>query len=274
MSRAIRYHQRTFTQTELAAALHVVLRIGVLVLRSGAASFRTQEVMTRCAGALGIEQLEAYVTPTGIIASAYSNGEHRTQIMQVRGLAVDMNRVIALELLSRNLPLGIQPAELHKRIDAIEQQGLLYPRWFVAIMVGLACGAFAVIIGGSMLEFAAAFGGAAAAQTLRMAMLRRHFSAVPIVVICAAVAAAVCYGLLRIFAPFYALLGIQASLQNGVIASVLLLVPGVPLITALLDLVHLDLVSGLSRGIYAVLILVCIAIGMLAILLVTGFSIV
>ncbi|MCS6872627.1 MAG: threonine/serine exporter family protein [Anaerolineae bacterium] len=274
MSRSIRHHQRTFTQTELAAALQVVLRIGALVLRSGAASFRTQEVMERCAAALGIERLEAYVTPTGIIASAYSDCEHRTQIKQVRGLAVDMNRVIALELLSRTLPLGIEAAELHKRIDEIEAQGMLYPRWVVTIMVGLACGAFSVIIGGSALEFAAAFSGAAIAQTLRMALIKQHLSPVPIVVICAAVAAGVCYALLRAFAPIYTLLNIQPSLQNGVIASVLLLVPGVPLITALLDLVNLDLVSGLSRGIYAVLILACIAIGMLAILLVTGFSIV
>ncbi len=273
MSRLLPRYERTFTQTELAAALSAVLRIGVLVLRSGAASFRTQEVMARCAAALGIEQLEAYVTPTGIIASAYSGGEHRTQIRQVRGLAVDMNRVIELELLSRTLPTGIESAELHRRLDAIEAKGMLYPRWMVALMVGLACGAFSVILGGSPLEFAAAFGGSATAQTLRMALLRRHFSPVPIVVVCAAVATGVCYTLLRLFAPLYALLAIEASLQNGVIASVLLLVPGVPLITALLDLVHLDLVSGLSRGIYAVLILVCIAIGMLPILLVTGFSI-
>ncbi|MFQ3537049.1 MAG: threonine/serine exporter family protein [Aggregatilineales bacterium] len=274
MSRAIPYHQRTFTQTELAAALGVVLRVGVLVLRSGAASFRTQEVMERCAGALGIAQLEAYVTPTGIIASAYSGDEHRTQIRQVRGLAVDMNRVIALELLSRTLPPGIEAAELHKRIDAIEAQGMLYPRWVVALMVGLACGAFAVIIGGSALEFVAAFGSAATGQTLRMALIKRQFSVVPIVVICAAVAAGICYTLLRLMTPLYQILVIQASLQNGMVASVLLLVPGVPLITALLDLVHLDLVSGLSRGIYAVMILVCIGVGMLPILLVTGFSIV
>lgn len=274
MSRAIHYYQRTFTQTELAAALQAVLRMGALVLRSGAASFRTQEVMERCAAALGIERLEAYVTPTGIIASAYSGGEHRTQIKRVRGLAVDMNRVIQLELLSRTLPSGIEVAELHERIDAIEAQGMLYPHWIVAIMVGLACGAFSVIIGGNILEFAAAFGGAAVAQTLRMALIKRHLSPVPIVVICAGVATGVCYALLRLFAPLYALLSVQASLQNGVIASVLLLVPGVPLITALLDLVNLDLVSGLSRGIYAVMILVCIAIGMLPILLVTGFSIV
>ncbi len=274
MSRAMPYHQRTFTQTELAVALGAVLRVGVLVLRSGAASFRTQEVMERCAGALGIAQLEAYVTPTGIIASAYSGDEHRTQIRQVRGLAVDMNRVIALELLSRTLPPGIEAAELHKRIDAIEAQGMLYPRWIVALMVGLACGAFSVIIGGSALEFVAACGSAAAAQTLRMALIKRQFSAVPIVVICAAAAAGICYTLLRLMAPLYELLEIQASLQNGMVASVLLLVPGVPLITALLDLVHLDLVSGLSRGIYAVMILVCIGVGMLPILLVTGFSIV
>ncbi len=274
MSRAIRRFQRTFTQTELGAALHAVLRVGVLVLRSGAASFRTHEVMARCAAVLGIEQLEAYVTPTGIIASAYSGGEHRTQIMQVRGLAVDMNRVIALELLSRTLPLGTEAAQLNARLDEIEAQGVLYPRWLVALMVGLACGAFSVIIGGSWLEFAAAFGGAATAQTLRIAMLQRHFSPVPIVVVCAALAAGVCYGLLRLFAPLYITFGIQASLQNGVVASVLLLIPGVPLVTSLLDLVHLDLVSGLSRGIYAVLILVSIAVGMLVVLLLTGFSIV
>ena len=57
------------------------------------------------------------------------------------------------------------------------------------------------------------------------------------------------------------------------IASVLFLVPGVPLVTALLDLIHLDLISGITRGVYAIILLINIGVGMLLVLALTGFSI-
>lgn len=264
---------KTFTPTELATVLRAVLRIGTLMLRSGAASFRTQDVMLRCAAVLGIERLEAYVTPTGIIASAYSGDEHRTQIVQAQGFGVDMNRVIALELLSRRLKSGTTAGEIMAQVDAIEAQGTLYSRRVVIWAVAVACGAFAVLLGGGLMEFLAATLGAGLGQWLRMGMIQRKFNPIPITAVCALVAAAIAYPFLLITGGFAPLIGISpAYTPSGVIAAVLLLVPGVPLVTAMLDMTRLDLVSGAARGLYAIMILVTIGTAMAIVLAVFGLS--
>jgi uncharacterized membrane protein YjjP (DUF1212 family) len=265
---------RQLSQGELAAALRVIMRFGVLMLRAGAASFRTQEVMDRCAKALQIDQLESYVTPTGIIASAYSGDEHRTQIMAVKQFGVDLNRLTRLELLSRSLASGVSPMVVHGELDEIEKQGRIYPNWVTIGMVGLACAAFSSIVGGGVMEATAAFFGAALAQTLRMKLIHLRVSPVPLTVMCAAVATCISYGICNVLTPIASVLGLPLTPRFGIVASVLLLVPGVPLVTATIDITRLDLVSGLARLAYALLLLVSIAIGMLLILVWTGLRIV
>lgn len=58
------------------------------------------------------------------------------------------------------------------------------------------------------------------------------------------------------------------------IASVLLLVPGVPLVTSVLDLTNYDLVSGVTRGTLALLLALSIGIGVLLTLAITGLRLV
>ncbi len=50
------------------------------------------------------------------------------------------------------------------------------------------------------------------------------------------------------------------------IAAVLQLVPGVPLVTSVIDLATGDILSGLTRGAYAVLMAIGVALGMLLVL--------
>ncbi len=250
---------------ELADVLHVAVRVGVLMLQSGASSFRADQVISRIALALGIDRIEAYVTPTVIVATVHSGSEHRTQISKPAGLGVNMSRITALDHLSRNTPSASTPALISELVDEIERQPAAYSRSLVIAAVGLACGAFAVILGGGPAEFAAAGVGSAFAQALRLRMAAARFNPIPLTVICAAIATGISLLLVRaLVAPLPRL---------GVIASVLLLVPGVPLVTALLDMTRFDLVSGLSRGLHAVLLLLSIGLGMLLILAWTSFEV-
>jgi uncharacterized membrane protein YjjP (DUF1212 family) len=256
---------------ELADILRVTCRIGVLMLRSGAASFRADQTMERLALVLGAERIDSYVTPTGVIVSVYSGREHRTQITRITSLAVDMNRVVEVELLSGNLKTGATPQEIAAELDRIEHVPPNYPPWIVVLAVAVACGAFAFIVGGGLIEAFAAMVGAGAAQAIRLRMVRAKLNPIVVTVVCSAIATAVSYGLLQA-APH---LGIVPKLPRaGVVASVLLMVPGVPLVTAMLDLTRYDLVSGIARGAYAFILLVSIAIGMLLILAWTGFKII
>jgi uncharacterized membrane protein YjjP (DUF1212 family) len=253
------------SHSELAEILALAIRIGQLMLRSGAASFRTEQTMTRVGLAMGVDRIETYITPTGIIASAYSGSEHRTQIARMHSLGVNMARITALETLTRNLPAEITPAKLTALLDNIETTPPEYPQWVVILAVGLACAAFCLILGGGAIEALAAFTGAATAQTIRFRLNAIRLNPLATTVLCAATATAISLALVRMFiTPFPRL---------GVIASVLLLVPGVPLVTSILDITRFDLVSGMARGLYAGLLIISIGIGMLVVLALVGFTI-
>ncbi len=257
--------ERALSHQELADILRVAIRVGILMLQSGSASFRADQVVNRIALALGVDRVEAYVTPTVIVASVYSGHEHRTQIAKPSGLGVNMSRITALDHLSRNMPPDPTPVLITQLVDEIEHRPPEYPAWLVILSVGLACGAFAVILGGGPHEFIASTVGALAAQMVRMRMVAARYNPIPITVICAVIATGLSLLMVHLLvAPLPRL---------GVIASVLLLVPGVPLVTSILDMTRFDLVSGLSRGLHAVLLLISIGIGMLLILAWTGFNV-
>src|SRR5689334_14491462 len=94
------------TRRGLAEILRIAIRVGVLMLRSGAASFRTDQAVSRVALALGVERVECYVTPNIINATVYRGPEHRTQIAKIESLSVNMDRICALEVLTRGLQQG------------------------------------------------------------------------------------------------------------------------------------------------------------------------
>lgn len=235
------------------------------MLRSGAASFRVEEVMRRVAAVLDVHSIDMFVTPSGMVLTLIESGPPRTVTLKIPPIGVDMVRISALEELSRTLPDSITLTELSQRLDLIEQRPPAYSRLVVILMVGLACGAFAVILGGGAAEFVAAMIGAMLAQYLRFRLVAAHVSPYLMTTVCAAGATLIAELAVRLFSA--------PTPRAALIASVLLLVPGVPFITALLDLVHLDLMSGIARGTYAALLLMFIGLGMLIVLTVTGTGI-
>jgi uncharacterized membrane protein YjjP (DUF1212 family) len=250
---------------EVIRALNILARIGVLALESGTASFRAKEMMQRVAAALHVNGLGIMVTPSIILTTAPAEHGSYTQILKVPSLGVNMARIRALDALSRQIDEETSAVQLAAMLDSIEFAAPGYTKPTVIVAVALACGAFAIILGGGALEFIAAATGAAAAQLVRFGMIARHFSPYLITGVGTVVATILSYLLVRLLAaPFPRL---------GLIASVLLFVPGMPLVTALLDLIHLDLISAVTRGAYAVFLVVNIAIGMLLVLALTNFSI-
>ncbi|HRE46181.1 MAG TPA: threonine/serine exporter family protein [Aggregatilineales bacterium] len=259
---------------ELAEVLRVSMCFGLLMLGNGASSHRTEQTMRRVAEIMGAAAIEPYVTPTGIIASIYSGENHRTMIRRVLTLAVDMNKVAALESLSRNMPPNPTTTAISAKLDAIEALTHQFSRRQIILAVALACGAFAILIGGGAFEFIAAAAGAAVAQRGRFWMASLHFTPIPTTIVCAALATLVAQIVIDLLIPLAPAFGVTVVPAFAVIASVLLLVPGVPLVTAVLDLTYFDLVSGIVRATWAALLFGSIAIGMLTILVWTGLRII
>ncbi len=239
----------------LNAISKATMRLGLIMLRNGSSSSRADDAMQRMGQILGADSVEAYVTPTGIIASTYLGEDIQTRVERIRALGVNMQRIYEAELLVRSLKAGADPEAVEAELTRIEASLSPYKPWAMMLACGLGCGAFAVLRGGGPIEFAAAYLAAAAAQYLRHRLLQAKLRVPPTTVLCAIVASSLAIGLVRLMnAP---------RPELGVIASVLLLVPGVPLVISLLDLLLGNLVSGAARGLYALIVLMSIGVGIL-----------
>ncbi|NJN54817.1 MAG: threonine/serine exporter family protein [Anaerolineae bacterium] len=108
------------------------------------------------------------------------------------------------------------------------------------------------------------FLAAAIAMVTRQELTRLHFNPILVVVGCAFVA-----GLIASSATW---LHLSQRPQIAMSASVLLLVPGVPLINAAHDLIRGYMSNGVTRGMSGLLISLAIALGLLIAILLTGVA--
>ena len=251
---------------ELRDVLTVALRAGEILLENGANTGRVEETVHRIGGALGAEGIEVYVTPTGIMASVVSHGEHQTRVLRVVGSGFDLSRVSAVLDVSRNVAAGRLDREAAwAALERIAAQSRAYPPLVTALALSLGCASFAALFGGEIRAIGATAIAAGAAQLLRTRLQRANLGRLLPVGIVAAVASGLGLALATLFgspAPTLAML-----------SAVLLLVPGALMVSSISDLFRGDTIAGLARAAAAALTISAVASGIWAVLLFTGIRI-
>ncbi len=260
------------TRDELRDVLSTALRAGQLMLENGANTSRVEETVHRLGTALGAEWMDVYVTPQGIIASAISHHEHRTRIQRIIKGGVDLSRVAAVMDLSRRAEQGgISQPEARVQLEAIARQPRCYGVLLTTLAVALACSGFAVLFGGGLWEFAVVLLAAAMGQYLRHFMLHRNFDRLMTTAVVAVFASSIAL-LVAVWLP--RLVSIQVNEATALTASVLLLVPGVLMVSSTADMFRGDIISGVARATSALLFVMSIGAGIWATLLVSQANVV
>lgn len=239
--------------------LRVVMRLGVALLRSGTTNYRVTQTMNRLAAKLGVEALETHVTLNGVIATATRGGRTVTLLRENALMGVNADRLAALRRLTAEIAPGTTAAAIDARLDAIERTAPLHHPAVTAIAVGFACAGFASLNGGGLATCCVAGASAAVGQALRTLLLRHHLNQLVVTAICAAIASGVYWAIAR--APWWAN-ALKPDDAAGFISSVLFVIPGFPLVTALLDLIRLHFSSGLTRIGYAFMLLLAGSAGL------------
>ncbi|HML23632.1 MAG TPA: threonine/serine exporter family protein [Aggregatilinea sp.] len=261
-----RVEHTQLSREELSELVDIVLLVGQSMLLSGAANFRTEQTMAQIGLGMGADRLELFVTTTGIIATAVSGSEQRTRVGRVGPLGVNMAQVVGYNRLSRYMSLiGGTLDSTRRQVMAIKAKPRDLPAWATIPAVGLACGGFAQNLGGGWGEFAAATLGAALAQWTRLKLHALGVSAYALTVVSAFFAVLAAWGICEV--------ADCPRPDLAVAASVLLLVPGVPLVTSVIDLTNHDMVSGLARAALSILLALAIGVGVMLALWVTGLRI-
>lgn len=248
--------------------LDVLLRFGRLMLQAGDTAFRVRESMGALAGRLGIENLAVQIALNGITASARRGSDLVTITCEVGPPGINAWRIAALERLARQDQAGLTPRRLAEELDAIEAVPALRSIATVAIAIGLASGAFSYLNGGDMLGTAMAVVAGGFGQSLRALLLRYRGNQYAVTALVTVITAGLyCIGIATLGAT-----GFGPGHAAGFIFSVLFLVPGFPLVAALLDAVQHQPVAALSRLFYATMILLAAAIGLSAVAAIAGLA--
>ena len=189
---------------------------------------------------------------TDIVATTSRGQMFRTRVAEIRRPAIDADRLTALKRLTSELRPGTPATELQRQLDAIESRPRRYPEIVRVLGAGLACAAFALLNNGGWQEFVAVGIAAGAGQFVRMRIGRLRTNEF-LVVFLSAMTALLLY---LAAAGLLAAAGVPGGQHDAAVTSaVLYLVPGFPLVTGALDLARLDLNAGVSRVVYATLVL-------------------
>lgn len=247
----------------------VVLRMGQMMLASGTASYRVKMAMRRLAYALGLDRHEALVTLTEITATSHRGQIFRTEVAEQHVIGANADRLMRLERYADSLRPGLLVEQAHHRLNEIAASGPLYGAVANALFAGMACAGFAFLNRGGVIECSAVFIGASLGQGLRRAMHHKKFNQFGTTMLAAALAS---LGYLATVSGLGALGVADSGNRVGFVSAVLFLVPGFVLVTAVLDIVKMDLSAGISRMTYGVMILASAGISVWLVSLAAGLE--
>ncbi|HMR64340.1 MAG TPA: threonine/serine exporter family protein [Anaerolineae bacterium] len=249
----------------MADVIDLALWAGQLLMQNGAESQRVLETVRTIGTGLGCDSADVFVSSNAISVTYSSGGDFRTKIRGVTSGGVDMTIVAALSHLAHRVSEGkFDRQKVRAELERISTMPRHYNRWLTAAAVGLAGAAFSRLLGGDWPVFGVTLVAAAAGMLLRQTLTRRHFNVLLIVVITAFV-----IGLLVGVANLFQF---SPHPELAVAAAVLLLVPGIPFVNAVEDLIKGHISLGLARGTMGALIIFAIALGLILAMALTGVT--
>ncbi len=251
------------SREELRDVIDLALWAGQMLLEYGAETDRVEETVHRLGTGLGLDWMDILVSPNAIVVTTISGEEFRSKVRRVVRIGVDMTRVTAINALSRHVESGdLDRAQVRGYLQRVSRHSPHYNRWLVVLMVGVACVAFGALSGSDWEAGIVIFVASTIGMILRNEMLSRVVNPFLLVTIVSFVAS--------LIASLGSTLAGSETGDIALVSSVLILVPGVPLISAAADMLKGHMVTGMARGLNSLLTALAIALGMMLALWLVG----
>lgn len=249
-------------RTQQRAITRLCIQCGLFLLQHGAESALVEELSTRLGLALGMDSVESAISSNAIVLTTIKNGECLTSTRENVDRGINMHVVTEVQhivILAEHKLLDYRDVE--KRFAQIVP--LRYPRWLLVLMVGLSCACFCKLNNGGWDGALVSFCASTVAMYIRQVLTHRSMHPQINFCITAFVATTISGLLLRL--PTFA-----STPTIAMAASVLLLVPGFPLINAVADMFKGHINTGLARWAIASLLTLATCIGVVMAMTVWG----
>ncbi|MGV8905877.1 MAG: threonine/serine exporter family protein [Acetobacterium sp.] len=233
---------------------HVAMEIGIVLLSNGAETYRVDESMHRICMAMGAYNAEIFVLPTNIILGiTIGNGEHITRTRRIHSRGIDLQKVELINNLSRQVCYEeMSYSEILTELHTINSASP-YHYYLQVLAFAFVAQMFTLFFGGNFQDSCIGFiiGFGIKLQMDFMARLEGNIFFINIVGgFIAAVIALAASGL-----------GLTSHMDAIIIGSIMTLVPGLSITNSIRDIIAGDYLSGLVKGVEALLIGTGIATG-------------
>jgi uncharacterized membrane protein YjjP (DUF1212 family) len=243
---------------------NILLEIGASLMSSGASTNRTRITMERIARVLGYS-IDLLITQRALMLTINEKDQHHffSRLKRISPHGVNFRIVSGISHLSwkvmeENWTVAQISDELH-RLKSLPH----YPRLVVLGLVGVAGAAFCNTFGGGSVEMAVAFVASVIGLFVKQEATRLKFNPY-LCVFFAAFTASFIAGLAEYF-------HIGTDPDKAFATSVLFLVPGVPLINSVSDLMDGNIQNGIVRAVNGLMIAFSIAMGLFAVKIIFNF---
>ncbi len=226
-------------KSEQRAVTRLCIQCALYLLQHGAESALVEELSTRLGRALGMDSVESAISSNAIVLTTIKDGECLTSTRKNSDRGINMHVVTEVQhivIMAEHKLLDYKDVE--KRFSQIKP--LRYPRWLLVLMVGLSCACFCKLNNGGWDGAVVTFFASTVAMYIRQ--LLTHRSMHPQINFCITAFVATTISGLMLRLPAF-----SETPTIAMAASVLLLVPGFPLINAVADMFKGHINTGLAR---------------------------
>ena len=223
-------HQRAVTRA--------CVQVALLLLQHGAESTVVVQMAQRLGVALGVESVECALTANAIVLTTLSDEHCITTTRKNSDKGINMQMVTDVQRIVIAVEHKLYDLEMaQQKLNRLKP--LKYPPILVVGMIGLSCASFAHLSGGDWVICVITFFASAVGMFVRQALSKRHYN--PLIV----------FAMTSFVASLLSGLSLKYQWGNdpqvALASSVLLLVPGFPLINSLADILKGYINMGIGR---------------------------
>ena len=234
--------------------LDVTTELGYLLAMSGAETFRVEDTITRIFAAYGITA-EVFAIPNCLTVSLETDQQKPlTRMRRIGHHGTDLDSVERYNSVSRRICAEKpEPLEAMKWVREAANATRQYSFWISVIGSVLGGGGFILVYGGGVTDAVCAvlcgFLAGIVSQLMNKWKVNAFFSTIAAAFVIA------------FTAYLYGFWGLSVNVDGIIIASLMLLVPGLLFTNAMRDIIYGDTNSGINRIVQVLLIGVAIALG-------------
>jgi uncharacterized membrane protein YjjP (DUF1212 family) len=231
------------------------LSAGGLLLETGENGRTVHEAISTIAKSLGCDSAEVFCQHQAILITLHRDSESLVQMIKAGEHGVNLRRTQALRRIIRDLAAKqLDCAAAQAAIDRVPETTAAYPLWFVCLAAGLACSAFGRLLGADWPSFLPILAGSAGGQWLRHTLLKQRHNIF--------VVAGIISFLSSLVAGLGARLCGSTHLAIATVAATLLLVPGVAVLNAQIDILNGRPNLAAARALRVLYLLMFMALGL------------